>query len=127
MFIPSTLNFVKAENPDPYWMQLRRIYEQVAKAFNGRVSLGILQQQIGGTTLPADNLDAVSVLQTVNVAANTDFALTHNLSRIPTGYIVTGASANYGCIYTGVTAWTTALIYLRFSVAYNAAIKLLVW
>jgi len=122
-----TLALTKDASKDPMWLRLRQIYEQLAIAFNGRVSLGQTTQQSSGTSVPADNMDAASVLATVNVAANTDFVLTHNLGRLPSGYVVVGASAAYGCVYNGVTAWTTTQIYLRFTSAYNAGIKFLIW
>lgn len=69
--------------------------------------------------------------QSVDVAdtgnADTEFAVAHNMGRIPAGYIVvkTSIAAN---VYTstGGTAWSTTAIYLKADAA-NAAITVIVF
>lgn len=69
--------------------------------------------------------------QSVDIAdtgnANTEFAVVHNMGRVPTGYILvkTSIAAN---VYTstGGTAWSTTAIYLKADAA-NAAITVIVF
>lgn len=55
-------------------------------------------------------------------SANTEFSINHNLSSIPTGYLVTSIS-NAGIIYKSSTSWTSSNVYLKCSSA-NAAVTL---
>lgn len=57
--------------------------------------------------------------------ADTEFAVTHHLGRIPSGYIVTSIDKP-GVVYAGSTAWTATEIYLKCSEA-NASIQLQVF
>lgn len=56
---------------------------------------------------------------------DTEFEVSHNLGRIPNGYLVTSIDVA-GIIYIGTTAWTTTAIYLKCNAA-NAAITLQVF
>lgn len=56
--------------------------------------------------------------------ANTDSATIHGLGRVPTGYLVIGASAATS-VYDGSSANTSSLLYLRASVA--ATVRVLVF
>jgi len=47
-------------------------------------------------------------------AANTDVAVAHGLGRVPTGYLIISSGASMS-VYTGSSAWTSNLIYLRSS------------
>ena len=129
MLVPSTLQTKKVDDSvnNTNWINLRQVYEKVARVINGKLSLGqVSSSQPVGTTVPCDNVDAVSIVANVNVAADTDFPLTHNLGRLPTAYLVTGASMPYQ-IYNGVTPNTATLIYLRTHIAFNSTIKVMVW
>jgi hypothetical protein len=127
--VPPTFKHVvvKADPSSDNWKSLRHVYEQVAKVINGKLSLGQTSGQAFETTVPSDNMDAVSILTHLTTAANTDFILNHNLNRIPSGWLVVGK--NIPCdIYNGVTSWTTTQISLRSSVAFAGdGIKFLVW
>jgi len=127
--VPPTFKHVIAKG-DPSasnWKSLRQTYEQVAKIINGKLSLGQTSAQLNNTTVPADNMDAISALVNVTVAANTDFVVTHNLNRIPSGWLVVGKAAP-GDIYNGVTAWTPTQIYFRSTLAIaGTLIKFLIW
>lgn len=59
----------------------------------------------------AGNLSGAHVTTTAVLAA-TDYAVQHDLLRIPNGYLVTGTN-KAAHIYTGVTAWTKNKIYLQ--------------
>lgn len=47
-------------------------------------------------------------------AANTEASVSHGLGRVPTGYLVYGATAAMS-VYNGVSTNTAALLYLRAS------------
>lgn len=92
------------------------LWRELARAFNGLISFG------DGTN--KDNIDCVWANGTSPGGANTEFSVTHDLGRVPVGYILVKSdkSAN---IYDGPTAWTTSLIYLKAdqaSVAYRLLI-----
>ena len=108
--VPNTLDLVEVtEHPwfSRFAMMLRRIYEQVSQAINGRISFG------NGTT--PDNIDGVWISVTTPGTANTDFTVTHNLGRVPVGYIVMRKSAAVD-VYTGSVAATTTQLTLRATV-----------
>jgi hypothetical protein len=44
--------------------------------------------------------------------ADTEFAVPHNLGRVPNGWLVLSKS-NAGVVYKGATAWTSSNIYLK--------------
>ena len=87
---------------------MRRIYEQLAKVVNGNVSYG-------NPTTGADNINGKWVSVTAPAGANTNFTVTHNLGRIPTGVHV--MTKDRACdVYTGSIAATTTQITLRATV-----------
>jgi hypothetical protein len=55
-----------------------------------------------------------TIIDVTSGAANTEFAITHNLSFIPTGIIVL-CQTGTGKLYTGTTSWTTTIAYLKSS------------
>jgi len=57
--------------------------------------------------------------------ANVEFALTHHLERVPAGYILTKSDKSCN-IYTGTTAWTNKLTYLKCDVA-NVSISVTIF
>jgi hypothetical protein len=91
---------------DTTWSMLQRIYQQTAKTINGGLSFG------DGTH--TDNISGFWTTQTPALA-NTDFTVTHNLHRLPAGYLAMEKSA--ACdVFTGSVAPTTTQITLRASV-----------
>ena len=66
----------------------------------------------------AGKLDAEFISYTTNATANTEDAISHNLGRVPVGYIVV-KNGNGGVIYNGSTAWTNTTIYLKCTTASN--------
>lgn len=90
----------------PFTAMLQKLYQQLARTINGNLTFG------DGT-----NPDNISVFYaTVTPAvANVDFVLTHNLNRVPAGYLAVEKSA--ACdVYTGSVAPTATQITLRSSV-----------
>ena len=64
----------------------------------------------------AGNFDAIWVVFTSNGTANTEDAVSHNLKRVPVGFLqsVPNKAAQ---IYPSGTAWTSSIIYVKTSVA----------
>lgn len=95
---------------------LIEIWRSLTKVINGRISFG------DGTE--ADNIDGIWAAATTHVTPNTDFTVTHNLGRIPVGYLVVKKAA--ACdIYDGTIAATTTQITLKGTVS-AVAIKLFI-
>lgn len=95
--ITESYDFDKVK-PEEMPRYLSKYGEQVARTINGGLDF-------------ATNLSGVTVSATFSVA-NTDVTVTHNLGRIPTGYIVTSITSSM-VIYTGSIASTTSTITLR--------------
>lgn len=87
------------------------------KVINGHISFG------DGTH--TDNIDGVWSPVTAPVAPNTDFTVTHNLGRVPVGYLVMQKDRAVD-IYTGSVAATKTQITLRATVA-SAVINLFIF
>lgn len=95
----------------------RRKWESVTGVINGRVGFG------DGTN--PDNIDLVWKSVTTPGSANTDFTVTHNLGRLPVGYLV--VSKDKACdVYDGSVASTITDITLKATVA-TATLKLWVF
>lgn len=92
---------------------LRRIYERLARVVNGQISFG--------DGINADNIDGVWASSTTPGVANTDFTVTHNLGRIPVGYIPVTKSAATD-VYTGSVAATATQLTLR-ATGTNVSVK----
>ncbi len=92
------------------WRDLEKLWTILAEIVNGRVSFG------WGANLTKENIDGVWVAGSTGAVANADFVLTHNLQRLPVGYIV--MTKSQACdIYTGAGAWTITTITLKGTVA----------
>jgi hypothetical protein len=61
----------------------------------------------------SDNF-SIDILIFTSQQADSEFPVTHNLRRVPTGYIVIGMD-KAGLLYNGATAWTSTNIYLKAS------------
>jgi hypothetical protein len=93
---------------DTFVLMLRKIYVNLASAFNGNIGFG------DGTL--TDNLNGAWASPVTPGAVNTDFTVTHNLGRIPVGYLVMSKSA--ACdVYTGSVGATKTQLTLRATVA----------
>lgn len=93
----------------------QQIHDRVYDILNGGVSSGgnanVNVFTPGIHTIPG-NTDTVHVSVQAPGTANTEFAVTHNLGRIPVGYRVAGRN-NVGNCYNSTTAWTTTQIFLK--------------
>lgn len=124
--ILSTLDFTPVPQRDNRWQpkefwnfakMLRKLYEQLARVLNGLVSFG------NGVT--RDNIDGewATVLDTG--PNNTDFTITHNMLRIPIGFILMNQSKG-GIIYQGSVPWTTTTITLKCDLVDNNSILIFI-
>ncbi len=91
-----------------------RVMEQNHKILNGGIDLGSISGLIGGIESPG-NINAKHV-QVVSGAANTDFAVVHNLNRIPTGFFIVNKDQQAD-VWRGLTVWNTNSIFLRSNAA----------
>lgn len=95
---------------------LRSVYQNLADLINGHIGFG------DGTK--ADNIDGSWINVVAPVGANTDFAVNHNLNRLPVGYLV--MEKDRACdVYTGSVVATKTALTLRASVA-SAVLRLFV-
>lgn len=95
---------------------LLKIWQNACFIWNGGISFG--------DGVKTDNISGVWASVADTGVANTDFTITHNLGRIPVGYLTMTASKATD-IYTGSVASTTTQITLRSSAA-NAAVSLFI-
>lgn len=100
----------------------RRMFaEQVGRVLGGNISFGATT----GNTDRDINMDCFKATGTTPVGPNTEFSVSHNLKRIPIGYLI-GFLDRAGDLYQGPTtgtAWTAATasalgnIFIKCSVA----------
>lgn len=90
---------------------LSQLYKSLQQAWQNLASVVNQNIQFGNSTSGAANVNGVWV-NFVVAAANVDQLLTHNLGRIPAGYLV--MSKSVACdVYTGSVGATTTKITLR--------------
>jgi|SRR5712664_1479638 len=116
--ILSTLDYTPKDEKQvrPWTMMVRKLYEQLARVLNGLVSFG--------NGLSRDNIDGEWAVIPDTGAANTNFTVTHNMLRLPVGYILMDSDRAVS-IYNGSVARTTTTITLKASVA-NASVTLFI-
>jgi len=97
----------------------QQIHDRVYDILNGGVSNGGTPKTGGFVagihTIPG-NTDSVHVNVAAAGVANTEFAVTHNLNRVPVGFRVANRN-NVGNCFDSGTAWTTTQIFLKCDVA----------
>ena len=86
------------------------VLDQFHKILNGGVGHGGFASD--NVTEAPGNMDNRHVAVTSPVAINTEFAVTHNLNRIPT-MCLPGQNSNGGIIYASGTPWTKTQIFLK--------------
>jgi hypothetical protein len=80
---------------------------------HGSIAVGDLSDAVNGGLEFDSNLNTKTVTVTFD-AANTETAVTHNLGRIPTGYLASKMSANM-VVFDGSRAATSNVSYLKAS------------
>lgn len=95
-----------------------KVLKDVYKALRGNISYG--QQGFNAQNisigLVTDNIDGNFGNTSDSGAMDTEFAVTHNLNRIPIGFHVVRQN-KAGSFYDSGTAWTTTQIFLKCNVA----------
>jgi hypothetical protein len=86
-----------------------RVWEELARVINGRL-------WFGSVVTGRENLDGIPLLKADTGVANVAFTLTHNLGRVPVGWLVTYIDKATS-IYDGGVAWTETTISLKSSTA----------
>lgn len=120
MKIAPNLNFTVVEptkkSLQNFVQMIKTIYQNYSQAFNGQIGFG------DGTNL--DNINGSWINVTAPVAPNTDFTVTHNLGRVPSGYWI--MEKDRACdVYTGSVAPTSTQLTLRATVA-SAVLRLFI-
>lgn len=90
------------------------VLKDVYKALRGNISYG---RQGQNATVPqgglvTDNIDGAFGSIADSGSANTQFAVTHNLNRVPIGFHVIRQN-NDGSFYDSGATWTTTQIFLK--------------
>lgn len=112
MRIPETFPYQKdIKDLDTLIQWMKSFFAQLMTSVNGGLGFG--------DGVDKDNMAGIWVTVADTGAANTDFALAHDIGSVPAGFILMVPPAA-GFIYKGATAWTTSNIYLRASVANQA-------
>jgi len=115
---------------------LQRHLEILSKMLSGRVSFGSsIESQVVGTPTANQahdrNIDCYKVGGTTPSTANTEFAVTHWLPRVPIGFLI-ASTQPAGHIYKSTTAWTASTtntagaIYLKSDTASVAYVLVLI-
>lgn len=93
---------------DRFQQAVKRYVEKIVSVLNGQVGFG------NGTDL--DNLQGRWINVTSSGVADTDFTVTHNLGRIPVGFLLVAAD-KAAVVYRGTVAWTSTQMTLKASQA----------
>lgn len=120
MKIAPNLNFTVVEptkkSLESFVQMIKNVYQNFTQAFNGQIGFG------DGTNL--DNINGSWINVVAPGAPNTDFTVSHNLQRIPSGYWI--MAKDRACdVYTGSVAATSTQITLRATVA-SAVLRLFI-
>ena len=114
MQMTPSLDMVDTQGPNGFRVfisMLQKMWRNLAGVINGKISFGTGSQ--------SDNIDGVWLTANFSLA-NTDATFTHNLGRIPVGYLVMTKN-QAGNIFTGTIAATTTQITLQSSTAGETA------
>ncbi|HEY4798772.1 MAG TPA: hypothetical protein VII99_06810 [Bacteroidia bacterium] len=101
-----------------------KVLKDVYKALRGNISFGKQGANVANPTLGlvTDNIDGAFATINDSGPANSQFALTHNLNRIPIGYICIRQDESGSFYDDNTTAvWTTTQIFLKSDAAHEAA------
>lgn len=114
-----TLDYTPQEPPElkKWSIMVRKLYEQLARVVNGLISFG--------NGIARDNIDGEWAAVADTGAADTDFTITHNMLRIPVGWIAMNQT-KAGVLYKGSVAWTKTTITLKCNVANDSILIFIV-
>jgi hypothetical protein len=91
-----------------------RVHDRTHEILDGNIDFGSITGLTGGTESPG-NINNKHA-QVVSGAANVDFAVPHNLNRVPTGFMVVNKDQQAD-VWRGLTPWNTNSIFLRSNAA----------
>lgn len=99
-------------------------YEQVLDRthdiLNGGIDLGAMSNA-DGINVPG-NVGNTHVFLLETIAANTEFAITHNLNRVPTGLHIVRTGMSGLSLYDSGTPWTKTQMFVKSNLANPVAI-----
>lgn len=96
------------------------VLDRMHDILNGNICIGSMDNAT--FTESPGNIDNKHVSLNVTVAINTEFSVTHNLGRIPTGFHVVRTGMSGLSLFDSGTAWTTTKIFLKSNIANPVAI-----
>ena len=89
--------------------QIRLIWEEISRVVNGLIWFGSVADG-------RQNMDGVTLNTNTPGGADTNFTLTHNLGRVPVGFIV--VNQDKGAVtYRGTVTWTETQLTLKCNTA----------
>jgi hypothetical protein len=88
----------------------QQVLDRTHDILNGGIDLGAFTG-FGGVNVPG-NLNNIHVQVTTPGVVNTDFTVTHNLNRVPTGARISKASGLCN-IWAGTVAWSKTTVTLQ--------------
>jgi hypothetical protein len=74
---------------------------------------------------PESNFEGDKFIVTSPAASNTEFAISHNLGRIPNGFLFLGGT-NQGVVYRSITPWTKTQAFFKETQGSNVVTILIV-
>lgn len=93
-----------------------KVLDDLYRATRGNLSFGTGPSNLINNNDKSQNIAGAWASVTSPGTPNTEFAVTHNLGHVPTGFDVKRKSASCD-IYDGTTAWTDTQIFLKATVA----------
>jgi hypothetical protein len=118
MKLPRQPYLPPVKTPEDINKVLMRMWEEIARVINGQLWFGSVADG-------RQNIDGVTLQQADTGAANVAFSLTHNLGRVPVGFLVVYTDKATS-IYDGGVAWTVTTISLKSSTA-NVLLRVFVF
>jgi hypothetical protein len=112
--IPTQLQTPPEAQAPKWWQSLQKLWLQMSTIVNGQLDLGAGVPLTVPSPVPSININAMRCVYVTGTPGSND-VVTHNLGRVPEGYIVIGLSAAV-TVYSSPTAWTETQIFLRSTV-----------
>lgn len=118
---PQIIESTRPDNISPAIASIYSQLEVMVAALNGKLSFGN-----GVHRSNAGNMDGQIHEITFPAAPNTEFAIRHNLDRVPVGYIVFRKAVACDVYDSSSGSWSNTTIYLKCTVA-DAVVALILF
>jgi len=106
---------MKITQPSRVLDNTKKVLEDLYKLICGNITFGAGPGNSINNNTGGQNIAGAWVSVATPGVVNTEFAVTHNLGRVPTGYLVVHKSA--ACeVYDSSTAWSATQIFLKATV-----------